>query len=150
MKIMLKISHLKHLLLFEICTTREMCEKFVYKHSETIEYVKNQPNLQTSRANNLIIFWIQNAKFSGYCFYMNRNIQRDFQICISVPLSPMYSPDLSLFSVQNCYTILIQLLYHDFRQVFDLNPIFSSNLRQRSNQIIFNDFLVDCLLTSIV
>ena len=31
---------LKHLLLFEICT-REICENFVYKHSETIEYVKN-------------------------------------------------------------------------------------------------------------
>ena len=31
---------LKHLLLFEICT-RKICEKFVYKHSETIEYLKN-------------------------------------------------------------------------------------------------------------
>ena len=31
---------LKHLLLFEICA-REICEKFVYKHSETIEHVKN-------------------------------------------------------------------------------------------------------------
>ena len=31
---------LKHLLLSEICT-REICEKFVYKHSETIEYVIN-------------------------------------------------------------------------------------------------------------
>ena len=30
---------IKHLLLFEMCT-REMCEKFIYKHSETIEYVK--------------------------------------------------------------------------------------------------------------
>ena len=30
---------LKHLLLFEICACK-MCEKFVYKHSETIEYVK--------------------------------------------------------------------------------------------------------------
>ena len=30
----------KHLLIFEICTC-EICEKFVYKHSETIEYVKN-------------------------------------------------------------------------------------------------------------
>ena len=29
----------KHLLLFEICTC-EICEKFAYKHSETIEYVK--------------------------------------------------------------------------------------------------------------
>ena len=31
---------LKHLLLFEICA-REICEKFAYKHSETIENVKN-------------------------------------------------------------------------------------------------------------
>ena len=30
----------KHLLLFEICA-REIREKFIYKHSETIEYVKN-------------------------------------------------------------------------------------------------------------
>ena len=30
----------KHLLLSEICA-REIYEKFVYKHSETIEYVKN-------------------------------------------------------------------------------------------------------------
>ena len=31
---------LKQLLLFEMCA-HEMCEKFVYKHSEIIEYVKN-------------------------------------------------------------------------------------------------------------
>ena len=36
---------LKHLLLFEICA-REVCEKFVYKHSETIEYVKNLPTFK--------------------------------------------------------------------------------------------------------
>ena len=30
---------LKHILLFEICT-RKIYEKFVYKHSEAIEYVK--------------------------------------------------------------------------------------------------------------
>ena len=33
---------LKHLLLFEI-NAHEICEKFVYQHSETIEYVKNLP-----------------------------------------------------------------------------------------------------------
>ena len=37
---MLKIFRLKYILLFEICA-REICEKFVYKHSETIAYVKN-------------------------------------------------------------------------------------------------------------
>ena len=34
------VAPLKHLLLFEICTG-ELCEKFVYKHSETMEYVRN-------------------------------------------------------------------------------------------------------------
>ena len=31
---------IKRLLRFEICA-REICEKFVNKHSETMEYVKN-------------------------------------------------------------------------------------------------------------
>ena len=38
------------------------------------------------RANNSRILWIKNVKFSGYCFYMNTNIQTNLQICISVPL----------------------------------------------------------------
>ena len=33
---------LKHFLIFQICT-REKFKKFVYKHPETIEYVKNKP-----------------------------------------------------------------------------------------------------------
>ena len=41
--------------------------------------------IQTLRANNLRIL-SQNGKFSGYHFYMNTNIWRDFQICIIVPL----------------------------------------------------------------
>ena len=44
-------------------------------------------NLQTSPENNSRILLIKNAKFSRFCFYMNTKIQRDFQICISVPLS---------------------------------------------------------------
>ena len=40
-----------------------------------------------SPANGSIILRIKNAKLSGYCFYMNTNLEGDFQICISVPLS---------------------------------------------------------------
>ena len=40
MKIICEDITLKHLLLFEICGC-EICEKFVYKRSEKIEYVKN-------------------------------------------------------------------------------------------------------------
>ena len=32
--------HIKTPFTFEMCV-HEVCEKFVYKHSETIEYVKN-------------------------------------------------------------------------------------------------------------
>ena len=67
-----KDSALKHLFLFEIC------EKFIYNHSETIEYVKNFAyilrNLQTLRVNNSRILRIKNAKFLEYCFYMDTNI----------------------------------------------------------------------------
>ena len=42
--------------------------------------------IQTLRANNSRILSIKNAEFWGYYFYMNANILRDFQICISVPL----------------------------------------------------------------
>ena len=44
-------------------------------------------NLQTSRVNNLRILRIKNAKSLGYCFYTDTNIWRNFQICISVPLT---------------------------------------------------------------
>ena len=37
--------------------------------------------------SNLTILKIKNAKFSRYCFCMNTNIWRDFQICISVLLN---------------------------------------------------------------
>ena len=36
---------LKYLLLFEICA-REIYENFAYKHSKTIEYVRNYPTFQ--------------------------------------------------------------------------------------------------------
>ena len=40
MKIILEDFTLKRLLLFEILA-REICEKLIYKYSETIEYVEN-------------------------------------------------------------------------------------------------------------
>ena len=72
------------LLLFEICA-REICEKFeICEIYLKLTYFLR--NLQISRENNWRILRSENAKFSGYCFYMNTNIQGDFQICISVPL----------------------------------------------------------------
>ena len=68
---------IKQLLLFEICAC-EKCEKFVYKHSETIEYVKKLAyflrNLQTFPINNSRVLKIKNAKFPGYSFYINTNL----------------------------------------------------------------------------
>ena len=53
-------------------------------------------NVQTSLVNNSRILRIDNAKFSEYCFHMNTNIQGDFQICISVPLT--FRGNLQVFS----------------------------------------------------
>ena len=52
---------------------------FVYKHAKTIEYVKKVAyylrKMQTLRVINSTIVSIKDANFSGYCFYMNSNIQ---------------------------------------------------------------------------
>ena len=58
-------------------------------------------NLQTLRANNSRTLRIENVKFSGHCFYMNINIYRDFQICISVPLKDSISQCLQLERIFN-------------------------------------------------
>ena len=44
---------------------------FVYKHTETIQYVKQ---IQTSQVDNSRILRIKNAKFLEYCFYVTLNI----------------------------------------------------------------------------
>ena len=50
---------------------------FVYKHSETIEFVNKLAyflrKIQTSRVNNSRVLTIKNAKLSEYWFYMNLN-----------------------------------------------------------------------------
>ena len=54
-------------------------------------------NIKTSRVNNSRILKIKNAKFSCYYFYMNTGIQRDFQICISVPLKELRKYKIKIF-----------------------------------------------------
>ena len=54
--------------------------------------------IQISRVNNSRTLRIKNGKSSGYCFYMNPNILRNFQICISVLLSGYYLTGKSLLS----------------------------------------------------
>ena len=109
---------LKQLLLFEICA-RDICEKFVNKHSRTIEKVENWAyflwNLQTLLANNSRILRIKNGKCSGYCFYMNTNIYRDFQICISVPLISNHLKEIGKNLDNNSWT------YDNFILLGDLN-----------------------------
>ena len=67
---------------------------FVYKHTETIENFNKKlflRKMQTLRVNNSRIVWIKNAKFLEYYFFMNTNIEENFQICISVPLKKSFS-----------------------------------------------------------
>ena len=59
-------------------------------------------NLQTSLANNSKMLRIKNAKFSGYYFYINTNIEVDFQICISIPLSFKWCSQNGFLSQSAC------------------------------------------------
>ena len=58
-----------------------MCEGFVCGHSETVEYV-----WLGGSGSGGCRDW--DAEFSGCCLYMDTNMYWDFQICISVPISP--------------------------------------------------------------
>ena len=58
----------------------------IKKQENTLKSSLLFKKIQTLRVNNSWILRILNAKFSGYYFYMNINIWRDFQICISVSL----------------------------------------------------------------
>ena len=63
-------------------------------HRKIFIFLKKQVNfyhIQTNTSQSLRVYnsripRIKNAKFSGYYFYMNTNIQEDFQICTNVPL----------------------------------------------------------------
>ena len=52
--------------------------------------------IQTLRVNNSRILRNQNARLSGHYFYMNTKMWRDFQICISVPLTDFFLMKLSI------------------------------------------------------
>ena len=51
---------------------------FVYKHTETIGYVKKWPTIlrkmRTLQVNNSRVLRIENATFSGHYFYLNTKI----------------------------------------------------------------------------
>ena len=59
---------------FQICISVPLKSSLHFKKDTTL------------LANDSRILRIRNAKFSGYIFYMKRNIWRDFEICSSVPL----------------------------------------------------------------
>ena len=65
--------------------------------------------MQSLRLNNSRILRIKNEKLSEYYFYMNKNIQGDFQICISIPSK---CPDFFNINIRNKWKCL--LLFHDW------------------------------------
>ena len=68
--------HIKNRSFFEICA-REICEKFIYKHSATIEYVINEPTFKEiyklHRKITREVLGLRMQNFKGI-FYMNTNI----------------------------------------------------------------------------
>ena len=59
----LRYAHMRCMKSLQTLRNNRICETSAY-------FLRN---LQTSWGNNLIILRIKNAKFSGYCFYVNAN-----------------------------------------------------------------------------
>ena len=70
---------------------------------------------KTSRANNSRILRIENTKSSGYSFYMNANIQGDFQVSYLTLI--IVSFDVSYF--QGLREIYHRLIYNDKKSSFE-------------------------------
>ena len=83
-------------------------------------------NTQTLRVNNSRILRIKNTKFLGYCFYITTNVQGDFQICISVPLTQLFSGIKFLIF----YSISIITKNKRTKKLF---YVFSFHFRNRTN-----------------
>ena len=79
--------------------------------------------MQILRVNNSRILTIKNAKFSGYYFYMNRNIWRDFQFCISLPLNHISHQKIQCFKI-----LFIALFSEIFASLLVLVLIYSQLL----------------------
>ena len=104
-------------------------------------------NLQTSRTNNSRILRITNAKFSGYCFYMNTNIYRDFQICIWVPLNKEVcntrpstrgrEPSLNFFSTFRSFCSFFATFFQRCTKFSDLDFDFQSALLKLQQLLYF-------------
>ena len=93
----------------------ELCLQ-TYKNNRTREKVTYfLRKRQTLLLNNSRILRIENAKLSGYYFYINTSIWRDFQICISVRLTNVcnYADDTTFHACDSDICRLIKRLEHD-------------------------------------
>ena len=81
---MSKISHFNNYYFLKYAYVQYV--RSLFNYSGTVR------NLQTSRTNNSRTLWTKNPKYSGYYFYMNTNIYRDFQVCISALLKEFTNP----------------------------------------------------------
>ena len=120
--------------------------------------------IQTLRVNNSRILRFQNAKSSGYHFYMNTKICRDFQICISVPLNgviyilkPRSIKSANVFKERKWiiffFTVVFCLMIHNIYlkrycfltllpfSTFPLLLIFVLNLKEK----FFVRYYIECL-----
>ena len=84
--------------------------------------------LQASRTNNSRILQIKNAKFLGYCFHVNTNIQGDFQICISVPLNIHLKNESNKINICFIDNSNINSRYNCYKRGIHLNKSRTNNL----------------------
>ena len=109
-------------------------------------------NLRTSWGNSSRILGIKNTKFSGYCFHMKTNIQRDFQICITLPLISIHNANKNLFwsFFQDNVRVILLLNYEKGikivdRKFLESEPFSQKFLPRNIEKNIAKVFLSSCM-----
>ena len=97
--------------------------------------------IRTLRANKLRIFGIQIAKFSGQYFHMNINIQRDFRICISVPLRQFIFSFSPLSFVCDIFVSFTDAIFFSMFLILSI----SFNKQMLLRNLLFLDLYMQCL-----
>ena len=112
MKIICWRFHIKTPFTFWDMLTWNMWKVFltnVQKHWNMLKNSLLSNKFTNSRTNDPRILRIKDAKFSVYCFYMNTNIYRYFQICISVTLkqAQKVNTEALIWSIMGNFTVLL-------------------------------------------
>ena len=105
---MLKVSHYNNIyfVIYFLSCAHLSHMKCLFTNIQKQKSILKSSLLFKKNLNYTRILRIKNAKFSGYCFNVNPNIQQNFQIGISAPLKQTPKKHLTNIEIKTFVNIL--------------------------------------------